>query len=196
MMRTVSVVAVVALIFGTSVARGATVEGSVTIDGRPAADSVVYLEGSTPPPPTAPPDHVVVDQKNLTFAPHVLPVMRGAVVEFTNSDDVQHNVFSPSAVAGKFNLGTYGPGAARTVTLDQSGDVLVLCNIHMEMEAHVLVLDSPYFATVADDGSYRIPDVPGGSYVVKIWNEGWLSHSQTVDLTAGGTLRIDIAARK
>ena len=35
-----------------------------------------------------------------------------------------------------------------------------------------------------------------GSYVVKIWNEGWLSHSQTVDLPAGGTLRIDIAARK
>jgi hypothetical protein len=137
-----------------------------------------------------------VDQRNLTFEPRVVPVVRGTVVEFTNSDDVQHNVFSPSAVAGKFNLGTYGPGAARTVTLDQPGDVLVLCNIHMEMEAHLVVLEGPHFATVAEDGTYRIPDVPAGSYVLRIWNDGWLTHGQTVELPASGTVRVDVAAGK
>jgi plastocyanin len=196
MTRTAPAVVIGALLLGAPVARGATVEGLATIDGKPAAHSVVYLEGATPPRPTVPADRVIVDQKNLAFEPRVLPVVRGTVIEFTNSDDVQHNVFSPSVVAGKFNLGTYGPGAARTVTLDQPGDVLVLCNIHMEMEAHVLVLEGPHFATVAEDGSYRIPDVPAGSYAVRIWSDGWLTHSQTVDLPASGTLRIDITARK
>ncbi len=196
MMRIVPTIAIGALLLGAAPAPGATLEGSATIDGAPAAYSVVYLEGTTPSRPAVPANRVVVDQKNLTFEPRVLPVVRGTVVEFTNSDDVQHNVFSPSAVAGKFNLGTYGPGAARTVTLDEPGDVLVLCNIHMEMQAHVLVLDGPYFTTVAEDGSYRIPDVPAGSYLLKIWNEGWLAHSQTIDLPASKTLRVDIAARK
>jgi hypothetical protein len=137
-----------------------------------------------------------MDQKNLAFSPAVLPVVRGTVVEFTNSDDVQHNVFSPSAVAGKFNLGTYGPGATRMVTVDQPGDVLVLCNIHMEMEAHILVLDGPYFATVADDGRYRIPDAPAGPYTVKLWQGRWLPFGRTVEVPATGSVTVDIAAGK
>ena len=116
------------------------------------------------------------------------------VIEFTNSDSVQHNVFSPSAIAGTFNPGTYGPGATRTVTLDEPGDVRVLCNIHMEMEAHILVLDDPYFSTVAADGRYRIVDVPAGTYTVKIWQGSWSAHTQTVDLPASGSLTVNIAA--
>ena len=137
-----------------------------------------------------------MDQKNLAFIPRVLPVARGTIVEFTNSDDVQHNVFSPSPISGKFNLGTYGPGATHTVTLDQPGDVRVLCNIHMEMEAHILVLDGPYFATVAQDGSYQVADVPAGAYTVKIWHERWLAFTQAVDLPANGSLTVNIAARQ
>jgi hypothetical protein len=111
-----------------------------------------------------------------------------------NSDDVQHNVFSPSAIAGKFNLGTYEPGATRTVTLDQPGDVRVLCNIHMEMEAHILVLDNPYFSTVGEDGRYQIPDVPAGTYTLKVWDKKWLSFRRTVELPASGALTVNVAA--
>ena len=174
-------------------AHGATVEGTATVDGRPARHAVVYLEGPGAGAPAGPPGRVVMDQKNLAFLPPVLPVVRGTVVEFTNSDDVQHNVFSPSVLAGKFNLGTYGPGATRTVTLDQPGDVLVLCNIHMEMEAHILVLDGRHFATVADDGTYRIPEAPAGAYTVRIWQGRWLPFSRPVELPSAGTLTVDIA---
>jgi plastocyanin len=180
------------LFFGAA-AHAATVEGSVSVDGRPAVHAVVYLEGPDAPPLQALPAHVVMDQKNLAFVPAVLPVARGTVIEFTNSDDVQHNVFSPSAIAGKFNLGTYGPGAMRRIVLSEPGDVLVLCNIHMEMEAHILVLDGAYFSTVAQDGRYRIPDVPAGTYRVKIWQAHWLPSTQTVDLPATGSLTVNIA---
>jgi hypothetical protein len=126
----------------------------------------------------------------------VLPIMRGTVVEFTNSDDVQHNVFSPSDIAGKFNLGTYGPGAARTVTLSQSGDVRVLCNIHMEMEAHILVLDGPLFSMTAADGRYRIADVPAGKYVLKVWQEHWFPRTQSVEAPASGDVTVNAAVGK
>jgi plastocyanin len=181
------------LFFGVSATQGATVEGSVTIGGRPASRTVVYLEATGAVSLPVPAARVVMDQKNLTFVPAVLPVTRGTVVEFTNSDDVQHNVFSPSVIAGKFNLGTYGPGAARTITLDKPGDVRVLCNIHMEMEAHILVLDFPYF-TVAEDGRYRIAEVPAGTYTLKVWKERWLPFARSVDLPASGSLTVDIAA--
>jgi len=183
------------LFVGVSSAYGATVEGSVDVAGRPASRVVVYLEATGAASPAVPAAHVVMDQRNLAFVPHVLPVTRGTVVEFTNSDDVQHNVFSPSGIAGKFNLGTYGPGATRTITLDKPGDVRVLCNIHMEMEAHILVLDFPYF-TVAQDGRYRIADVPAGTYTLKIWKERWLSFARTVELPATGNLTVNIAAEE
>ena len=174
----------------------ATLEGTATIGGRLATDAVVYLEAPSPAPRAATPAHVVMDQKNLAFVPYVLPIARGTIVEFTNSDDVQHNVFSPSQISGKFNLGTYGPGATRTVRLDEPGDVRVLCNIHMEMEAHILVLDGPYFSTVAQDGGYRIADVPAGTYSVKIWQGRWLSFTQTVELPASGSRVLNIVAGK
>jgi len=191
--------AVGALCVAVSVA-AATLEGAATVDGRPAAQAIVYLEapaGAQPPPlPAAAPGPVVMDQKNLAFRPYALPVVRGSVVEFTNSDDVQHNVFSPSAIAGKFNLGTYAPGATRTVTLDQPGDVRVLCNIHMEMEAHILVLDTPYFSTVGQDGRYQISDVPAGTYTLKMWYERWLPFRRTVEVPGGGRLTVNVTAGK
>jgi len=196
---TVAVVALLAGLLGASRADAATVEGTANVDGHPALNAVVYLERSAtaPPLPTpSTPPRVVMDQKNLSFRPEVVPVMRGTVIEFTNSDDVQHNVFSPSATAGKFNLGTYGPGDVRTVALSEVGDVRVLCNIHMEMEAHILVLDGPYFATVAPDGGYRIPDVPAGTYTLKIWQEQWLPFTQSVALPENGSLRVNINAGK
>jgi plastocyanin len=179
-----------------AVAHAATLEGTVRVDGRPPLDAVVYLERPAAAPIPPPAVQAVMDQKNLSFRPGVLPVVRGTVIEFTNSDDVQHNVFSPSAIAGKFNLGTYGPGATGTVTLTEVGDVRVLCNIHMEMEAHILVLDGPYFSTVKPDGTYGIPDVPAGTYTLKIWQERWLPFTQSIDLPESGHLIVNITAEK
>jgi plastocyanin len=184
------------LLLSVACARAATVEGRATLLGRPASDAVVYLEDAHPATPAATPPRVVMDQKNLAFTPRVLPVVRGTIIEFTNSDDVQHNVFSPSAIAGKFNLGTYGPGATRSVTLNQPGDVRVLCNIHMEMEAHILVLDGPYFSTVADDGNYRIRDVPAGTYTMKVWRARWLPFTQTVEVPASGSLTVNVGLQE
>ena len=169
-------------------ASAAEVRGSVVGPARP---TVVALQHQGGPSPLPPGPRVVMDQKNLAFVPPVLPVLRGTMVEFSNGDDVQHNVFSPSPSADKFDLGTYGPGATRTVTFAEVGDVLVLCNIHMEMEAHILVLDTPYFATAAPDGTYRIADVPAGVYEARVWQGRWTTSTRTIEVPADGSVDLD-----
>jgi plastocyanin len=167
---------------GVAPAGAADVRGSVSAEGHPAADAVVYLAGDVPNAAPPAPAHVVMDQKNLSFSPTVLPVRRGTVIEFTNSDDVQHNVFSPSPVAGRFNLGTYNRGETRSVTMSEPGEAVVLCNIHMEMEAHIVVLDGPYFAVTNAAGAFRIPNVAPGHYSVRVWRDGWTPDTRTVDV--------------
>jgi hypothetical protein len=137
-----------------------------------------------------------MDQKNLAFVPRVLPVTVGTTVEFTNSDDIQHNVFSPTKSADAFDLGHYSRGDVRTVVMTEPGDVLVLCNIHMEMEAHILVVRDPFFAVTDARGEYRVVDVPPGRYAVKIWQRTWLPSTQTVEVTGPEPVTLDVSASR
>jgi len=189
-MRTAALASV--LLLGACAAEAATVTGTIRLHGT-AADTLVYLERTDGPAPhSAPPARVVMDQKNLAFAPRVLPIVAGTTVEFTNSDDIQHNVFSPSRVAGAFNLGTYSRGETRSVTMAEPGEVLVLCNIHMEMEGHIVVVRDPYFALTDAAGRYRIQDVPAGRYTVKLWRSSWLPLQRPLDVSGDGDVTFDV----
>jgi hypothetical protein len=126
--------------------------------------------------------------------PGTLAVLRGTVVEFTNGDDVQHNVFTPSRAGGRFDLGTYSRGESRAVTLSEAGEVVVLCNIHMEMEARILVLDEPSFAHTRPDGTFELSAVPAGTYRLRLWRRGWLPHTEVVMVPEVGTLAVDVRA--
>jgi hypothetical protein len=118
--------------------------------------------------------------------------MVGTTVEFTNSDDIQHNVFSPTKGADAFDLGHYSRGDVRTVTMKEPGDVLVLCNIHMEMEAHILVLRDPFFAVTDTRGRYQMEDVPAGKYTVKLWHRSWVPLTQTLDVSGTDPVTLDV----
>jgi hypothetical protein len=120
-------------------------------------------------------------------------VVKGTTIEFTNSDDIQHNVFSPSRAAGAFDLGTYSRGETRTVVMREEGDVLVLCNIHMEMEAHIVVVRDPFFAVTDAQGLYAIADVPPGRYVVRVWRRSWLPETQTLEVRDAAPVQLDVS---
>lgn len=143
---------------------------AVCTEGDPSDHIVVYL---TAPdlPPTRPVDKtVVLDQRGLRFLPHVLPVLKGTTVRFPNSDSVRHNVFSPSEIR-MFNLGTYPPGEVRSVKFEHPGVVELLCNVHPEMSAYILVLDTPYFEKTRPDGSFRLRRLPSADYTIHFWCE-------------------------
>ncbi len=148
-----------------------SLQGKVTLKGLSNnSGAVVYVDripGKSFPAPAA---HARMNQESLMFAPHVLAVQEGTTVDFLNSDAVQHNVFSPTACAGKMNLGPWPTGQTRSHTFTKECFVTLLCLIHPQMLGYVAVLPTPYFAVTAADGSYSIPNVPDGSYTVKVWH--------------------------
>lgn len=148
-----------------------TVAGQVRCRARHNGGAVIYLVSSSLLEETKPPRKpVVLDQINLTFVPHILPVVAGTTVVFPNSDEVRHNVFSSSR-AKRFNLGSYPQGASRSVTFDKLGEVALLCNVHAEMSAYVVVLETPYFAVTDRRGNFTIENVAPGQYTVRTWHE-------------------------
>jgi hypothetical protein len=127
-----------------------------------------------------------MDQANLVFAPHVLPILVGTTVDFLNSDAVLHNVFSPDACAEKFNLGTWPKGQTKSYTFKNECVATLLCKVHPEMEAFVVAVPTPYFAVTRADGSYTIANVPDGAYNVKVWHPK-LKATQKAVTVAGAT---------
>jgi plastocyanin len=153
-------------------AAGGRIEGTVKATGLASnADAVVYVVQAEGPstPPAKPAD---MDQRNMQFAPHVLPVVVGATVRFLNSDPTSHNVFSPDRE--KYDLGTWPQGQSKTHTFaacPKAPCVYVqLCRIHPEMEAFVVVLQNPFFAVTGADGKFSIDNVPPASYSLAVWH--------------------------
>jgi plastocyanin len=160
-------------LINTTGLKAGDIHGTVKAIGvRNAENAVIYIEkvdGQTFRPPEK---HALMDQKDLTFIPHVLPVIAGTVVDFLNDDKVMHNVFCPDKCADKFNLGSWPQGQIRSYTFQNPGcRATLLCNVHPEMEGYVVVLQNPYFAVSNKDGSYSIKNVPPGKYSLTIWHE-------------------------
>jgi len=62
--------------------------------------------------------------------------------------------------------------------------VPILCNVHPEMSAYLVVVPTPYFATSDQAGNYKIENVPDGSYTVIAWHEGAKNQSKPVSVSA------------
>jgi hypothetical protein len=109
-------------------------------------------------------------QKDKMFTPHLLVVPTGSQVEFPNLDPFFHNVFS--LFNGKrFDLGLYESGTSRSVRFDREGVSYIFCNIHPEMGAVVLALNTPYYGISGENGVVALHNVPAGSYRLNVWSE-------------------------
>jgi plastocyanin len=174
------------------------ITGKVKAKGvKNSGDAVVYLDSVGSKAFPAPKDHPVMDQKNLKFVPHVLPIVAGTTVDFLNSDKVLHNVFSPDNCAEKFNLGSWPQGQKKSFTFKTQGcSPVLLCNVHPEMEGYIVTLQNPYFAVSDKDGNYTIKNVPAGKYTVKIWHEKLKGSSQEVAVKESGDTEVNFEIKK
>ncbi|MGA3212282.1 MAG: hypothetical protein ABSD20_13330 [Terriglobales bacterium] len=117
-----------------------------------------------------PQQHFRLAQKDKQFTPHLLIVPVGSDIDFPNHDPFFHNVFS--LFDGKrFDLGLYESGSSRAVRFDRPGVSFIFCNIHSQMSAVVIALDTPYYAISRGGGEITIPAVPPGRYVLQVWTE-------------------------
>lgn len=156
------------------------------------ANSVVavFVDGAAYEPVKPDP---LIDQFDLTFVPHVLPVTVGTRVRFRNSDTVLHNVFSPSDAVTAFDLGTYPADGERSVDFEVPGEVVVLCNVHPQMSAFVLVLETAFWGVTDEAGDYSLGGIPAGTHRVRVWNQVAEPLEAEVTIAPGAETRADFA---
>ena len=188
-MRTL--IATVGTVLLLALAQGSTdfnLRGIARVGERPQANAVVWLEAPNAPART-PSQKTVLDQRNLSFYPQVLAVRVGTVVDFPNDDRVFHNVFS-FRDGKRFDLGMYPVGAVRHITFDKPGMSRIFCNIHPNMAAYVLAVDSPFFSVTDERGAFTIPLVPTGTFTYHAWRPGGPDLTGKVTIDAGQPLDI------
>ena len=179
------------------VENGGAITGSVKCKRmKYPEDIVVFIEEVNDNDYPAPEEYGLISQFDRTFIPHVLAVQKGTIINFPNGDIVKHNVFSPPDSCKPFNLGTYDVGVVKQVTFDKQCNVPVLCNVHAEMSAFVVVLDNPYFVVTLRDGNFMIDNIPPGEYTLKTWHEKFEPVTQKVRVEAGKTTDVSFVLKK
>lgn len=144
------------------------VSGQLSGSRRYTANALVYVAGGGGRSSRT----VTMDQRNHTFVPTVLPIVRGTTVRFVNSDNEDHNVFSPDNEG--YDLGNWGGGEARSRTFARAGVYTQLCHLHPSMIGYVVVLENRHFTRVRG-GSFDLR-LPPGDHVLKAWSPrgpGW-----------------------
>ncbi len=161
-------------------------------DGKPVPFAVLTLPGVDPAP--APPlEGAAVDQSERRFIPHVTTISPGTEVNFPNSDDTRHHVYSFSE-GNSFELKLFRANDAPPVAFHNPGIVTLGCNIHDSMKAYLyvstdrtaVVSDAEGRASLSWDGSQT-------ATVLRIWHPQ-LSAAMDVPLDAplGATLTLDL----
>jgi len=112
----------------------------------------------------------VIEQRNKTFAPHLMAVPVGSTVAFPNFDTIYHNVFSLSQPQ-RFDLGMYKGGDMRQLVFDKPGIVRLGCNIHANMSAYLVVVDAPHYVVAEADGAFSFKSLRPGKYKLQAWSE-------------------------
>ena len=183
---------VLSLMTGTAFAYAADVTGTVQLPNKKVAGSaVVYLEGSKKATPLS---KYVIDQREKMFSPHVSVITTGTSVEFPNNDNVFHNVFAYFN-AKKFDLGMYPRGKSKTEKFDKAGVVALFCNVHSEMSAYIVVVDTPYYAIADKKGKFAVKDVPPGTYTMHTWHESGAVSEQKITVGANTSANIVLAKK-
>lgn len=177
-----------------SVANGSPAPAPIDLHGtarsgdRSEPNAVVWLEAPNAPAAAHAPTPVL-DQRNLDFWPHVLAVRVGTVVDFPNNDRVFHNVFSFHD-GKRFDLGLYPIGTVRQVTFDHPGLSRIFCNIHPNMAAYVITVETPYFSVSDEKGRFTIASVLPGPYTYHAWRPGRPELTGSAMLEVGKSLDI------
>jgi plastocyanin len=163
--------ALAATLLATSAAAfAAPVEVRVTDGaGKALAGAVVFLESREAREQVKPLAGVEIAQADKQFQPAVSVVTVGTAVHFPNRDTVRHHVYSFSP-AKRFEIKLYVGTPAQPVVFDQPGIAVLGCNIHDQMAAWVLIVDTPWYGRTGADGRFVRADVPPGSYRLRIWH--------------------------
>lgn len=178
-------------LISTAAFASGTIAGKVTATpSKYLPETVVYVQNAQG---NWPKKSVTMDQKDMKFFPHVLAITVGDTVTFENHDPVEHNVSSPE---GGYDLGIFRSGDTRSHAFDKPGAFSQLCRLHPEMLAYVFVGQNPYQVVVDEQGNYKIPNVPAGTYQLTLWNSHLKAPVQSITVTDGKTVEANFSLQR
>jgi plastocyanin len=117
------------------------------------------------------PQKVTLDQNGCEYKPHVLALTAGSTVEILNPDGILHNVHSYSKANAPFNVAQPKFKKSLTQKIDKPEVINLKCDVHGWMSGWLFVAENPYFSVTDDKGSFKLTDVPPGTYTIQVWHE-------------------------
>ncbi len=141
-----------------------------------------------------------MDQKDCRFLPKTRVVRKSTSLRVKNEDKVFHNIHAYELI-GKSRVSMFNEGQQPGTDFSKnmrmrkkdSHTIKLECDAHDFMHEHLFVADTPYFATVGEDGSFNITDVPAGTYAVKSWHPVLKYQEGSVTVSAGGSAKVDFS---
>jgi plastocyanin len=165
---------------------------SLAVPERPqrglVTDAVVYVDSlASEPPQPQPAEHPKLAQRDQAFAPRVVVVAVGGIVDFPNLDPIYHNVFSVSPPR------RFDRGQSRSIKFTKTGLVNVFCDIHSDMAGFIFVVPNAHWARPAADGSFQLSGLPPGRCHVRAWHPDFPARDFEVDVPASGDVTLDVS---
>lgn len=169
-------------------------ERVVVNDNGTLRNVFVYVKEGVSGQHAVPTSPVTLDQAGCQYKPHVAGIQAGQALQITNSDATLHNVNAKPTANRPFNVAQPVKGM-KTEKKFAKPEIMVRfkCNVHPWMSAYLGVVDHPFFAVTGDDGSFTIPGLPDGSYVLEAWHETYGTQTQSVTVAGGKTASVEFS---
>jgi len=140
---------------------------------------------------TAPPKNPTIDQSGCRFLPRIQIVPAGANLDIINSDGILHNIHTWSKENPAFNKAQPKFKKVMTEKFDKPEIFRISCDVHSWMTGWLIVAGHPYYALSDDTGSFKVADVPAGTYALEYWHEKLGKQTKQVTVPAAGSVTAD-----
>jgi plastocyanin len=159
--------------------------------GNALRNVVVYISSGINDESLSPALPAAFDQQGCHYTTHVLAVRVGQEIKVSNSDPFAHNIHPLAKVNREWNK-MQPPGTPPfSYAYDHDEFIPIKCNIHPWMQGYFVVLKTGHFAVTGDDGSFSLPDLPPGHYVVTAWHETYGTQSKEITVTDGESVSLN-----
>jgi len=157
----------------------------VTGPGNTLENVVVYVSAGPPENAAAAGSPVIFEQKGCHYTTHVLALRTGQDVSITNDDPFSHNIHPLAKINREWNRIQLPGTPPFTYSYENEEFIPVKCNIHSWMKAYFVVLKTSHFAVTGEDGEFKLPELPPGTYTVTAWHEVYGTQTREISVAGG-----------
>lgn len=161
-----------------------------------AVASIKKIKRGKPFPKEDPDNPVSLDQKGCQFVPHVVVVPVGRTFRFMNNDGILHNTHVMAKKNAAFNKAMAPQVKHLDSKFKRSERIVVKCDVHAWMRGWIIVTNHPYCEITGDDGTFRMENVPVGTYTLEVWHETLGKQKREVTVKSGEETRLDFVFKK